>query len=182
MEDQSRKQQQLLFVLLYVVQSTKHKHSITFKCFLSIPLLFLLIPFFCFSHTLTASFLPYIRLLLFNGCRPDVHLITALPSRMRTENSLRPFSLAAKGQRSKIYSYRHKYRQPLFWLTPFLPSCSLWLLLGLSSLLSDLWFTFTELSLNVTFFSSLVFYLKCLCLFYTVSGCTALWHWCIIVE
>lgn len=32
----------------------------------------------CFSHTLAASLLPGIGLLLFNGGGPDFHLITAL--------------------------------------------------------------------------------------------------------
>lgn len=68
---------------------------------------------FCFSHTLTASFLPCIRLLLFNSGRPDVHLITALSSRTRAENSLGLFSPAAMASGAKIYSYRHKYRRPL---------------------------------------------------------------------
>lgn len=36
--------------------------------------------------TMADSFLPCIRLLLFNSGRPDVHLITTLPSRTRAEN------------------------------------------------------------------------------------------------
>lgn len=54
-----------------------------------------------FSHTLTASFLPCIRLLLFNSGRPDVHLITALLSRTTAENNWRLFSPAAMANRAK---------------------------------------------------------------------------------
>lgn len=80
------------------------KHSIALKCFLS------LLPshssllskiFVFFSHTLCASFLPCIRLLLFNSSKPDVHLITALPSRTTAENNLRLFSPAATASRTK---------------------------------------------------------------------------------
>lgn len=66
---------------------------------------------FCFSHTLIASFSPCARLLLFNSGRPDVPLITALPSRTRAENSLGLFGPAAMASgRKKIYSYRQKNR------------------------------------------------------------------------
>ena len=65
----------LLFIHFQVAQSTKHKHPV-FNCIQLLSHLF-------FSQRIfgCASFLPYIRQLLFNSGRPDVQLITALPSR-----------------------------------------------------------------------------------------------------
>lgn len=88
----------LLFIHPHVAQST----NIQLRSSVS-----LILPFpraFCFSHTLTASFLPSSRQLLFNSGRPDLLLITALPSRTRAENSTRLFSPAAAMASSAKYT------------------------------------------------------------------------------
>ena len=134
-------EQHCLFAIPHVAQINKNTHIQLGSSAFSLSSSFSFTSFFpktsvfffgFFSHTLAlaSSFLPCTRLLLFNSGRPDVHLITALPSRRRAGNSLKLFSPAALARGEKTYSYRHKYRQVLLWVTTFLPSGSLCLLLG----------------------------------------------------
>lgn len=92
----------LLSLMLHTAQNTNIQlFSIAVSLLPSHSHSFLFFKDFCFSHTPAASFLPCTRQRLFNSGRPDVHLITALPSRTRAENSLKLFSQEAMARGAK---------------------------------------------------------------------------------
>lgn len=158
--------------MVLFLQSTKHKHSITFYCFLSLISLLILVfsqRLLLFSHTLTTSFLPCIRLLLFNSGGPDVHLITALPW-TRTENSLRLFSPAAMASGAKYTpTDTNKDNHCCDSLLSSRPArCAA---CYVHSLHSDSLFTFIELS-HLLFLSCVSPKVFVLCILFTVHGST----------